>query len=200
MRVKVIMLIASILLLSIAVASNNLSNQSQILGDSLGKGDAPEKNYENGFKDNKNIIVSIDCSNSMTGNKLDEVKRFSNIFAEKAISNGAKIGVVGWNDEIDVRIEPLSDMDLIHEAINNLIAKKNTCIGKGLNESINLLEMNTSKSTNLKYIILISDGEENCTNLLENPCADATRAKNLGIKIFSIRIGSINGTTLSARK
>jgi hypothetical protein len=184
-------LIASILLLSVAVASNNLSDQSQILGNSLGTGDILEKNYENGFKDNEKIIISIDSSNSMVGNKLSEVKTFSNIFAKKALLKGAEIGVVGWNDDIAVRLSPSSKFDNIYRAINNIIAEKNTCIGNGLNESINLLEMNTSN--NLKYIVFLSDGEENCSRL-ENPCLDAIRAKNLGIKIFSIIIGPTNRT------
>jgi Ca-activated chloride channel family protein len=65
------------------------------------------------------------------------------------------------------------------------IAGDNTAIGDGLFQSLRLLQYSTTKN---KVIILLSDGYQNSG--LHSPKEGVQNAKSLGIKIYTIGIGS----------
>jgi hypothetical protein len=139
-----------------------------------------------------NLIIALDNSDSMNGTKIIAAKNASKRFIERASSIGFKTGFVGWNNVIDSSIYPSFDTKNLYDEIDNLNANGRTCIGLGLREAIELLEKNDG--TNLsKIIILISDGEENCTEN-ETPCLDSKRAAEKGIVVFTIGVTPLTKT------
>lgn len=142
------------------------------------------------------IVMAIDASGSMLAedfkignqreNRLDVVKKVAEEFIEERKTD--RIGIVAFA----ARAYTVCPLTLDHQwLIKNLERIKigsiedGTAIGSAISSSLNRLKDTEAKS---KIIILLTDGVNNAGKI--SPLTAAQVAKALGIKIYTIGVGS----------
>lgn len=142
------------------------------------------------------MIVTLDLSDSMNSpdfrpNRLIKAQEILTSFIDKREND--RIGLVVFGGEAYTKVPLTTDHQILTNMLNNLTtlditSNNKTAIGMGLGVAINRLKKENTKS---KVIILVTDGENNWGSL--NPIDAAKLAKDLGIKIYCIKIGNDGG-------
>jgi Ca-activated chloride channel family protein len=165
------------------------------------------------------VILAFDVSGSMaatdfTPTRMDAAKAAAKAFVAKQ-PPGVSVGVVAFSDSgFSVQV-PTSDQQTIINAIDRLAPQRGTSLGQGILTSINAIVEAEQGPANDYYsnrspdpsgapparvdknlqatIVLLSDGENN-----ENPdpLQAAQTAKDEGVRIETVGIGSPGGTTV----
>lgn len=147
-----------------------------------------EKNVEGEGID---IVLCIDVSGSMLAqdfhpNRLEAAKRVAAEFVTNRPTD--RIGLVIFAGESFTQCPVTSDHAVLEQQIQQIdggFLVDGTAIGSGLATSADRLKNSESKS---KVIILLTDGENN--GGLIDPVTAKEIAKSLGIKVYTIGIGS----------
>lgn len=140
------------------------------------------------------IIIALDISNSMlatdfTPNRLEASKKVGVEFIKQRKND--RIGLVVYGSEAFTQCPLTTDYNMVIELFNNVkngTVEGGTAIGYGLATAINRLKESETKS---KVIILLSDGENTHGNM--HPITAAQIAKELGIRVYTIGVGSNSG-------
>ncbi len=143
-----------------------------------------------------NILIALDSSGSMSAldfhrngremTRLNALKLVVNDFINKRPDD--KIGLVVFGKEAFTQCPLTIDHETLHFLVNRVtigMAGDSTAIGSAILLSIKRLKDVKSKS---KIIILVTDGRNNSGQV--NPIIAAKLAKEFGIKIYTIGIGS----------
>lgn len=140
------------------------------------------------------IVLALDISSSMLATDLqptrfDAAKDVAQKFVNQRVDDN--IGFVVFSGE-SLSLMPLTnDKPALINAISGVktgLLNDGTAIGDGLSSAINRLTSGKAKS---KSIILLTDGTNNAGDVA--PATAAQIAKNKGIKIYTIGVGT-NGT------
>lgn len=140
----------------------------------------------NGFgskevEDNKvDIAIVIDTSLSMDGARIRNAKLSAKNIVDKLQADD-RCAIISLNDTSKIIQSLTSEKELLYNAIDGLNLIYGNNLEKGIEKGVEVLE----ESTNLKYIILISDGEDS-----SNSAQAAIDAYNQGITICALAIGS----------
>ncbi len=142
------------------------------------------------------IVMAIDVSGSMLAqdlkpNRLEALKKVAERFVNERTND--RIGIVVYAGESFTQTPITTDKRIIVNTIQNLQwgdLEDGTAIGMGLGSAVNRLMDSKAKS---KVIILLTDGVNN--RGFVDPRTAAELAKNLGIKVYTIGIGT-NGMAL----
>lgn len=143
------------------------------------------------------IVLSIDVSLSMLAkdlgpDRLTALKKIAKTFIEQREND--RIGLVEYSGEAFMKVPLTSDHRVAVEELANfspMDLEGGTNIGEGLAVAVNHLKNSKAKS---KIIILMTDGVNTIENAMP-PQVAAELAKNNGIKVYTIGIGS-NGFAL----
>ncbi len=143
------------------------------------------------------IFLAVDVSPSMLAKDLepDRITALKNIakdFVKKRTSD--RIGLVEYWGEAITKVPLTSDHQVILDELNEMnpsLDLSGTAIGEGLSVAVNHLKNSKSKS---KIIILMTDGVNTDPNAMP-PQIAGELAKNYGIKVYTIGIGT-NGYAL----
>lgn len=143
------------------------------------------------------IFLAVDVSPSMLAKDLepDRITALKNIakdFVKKRTSD--RIGLVEYWGEAITKVPLTSDHQVILDELNEMnpsLDLSGTAIGEGLSVAVNHLKNSKSKS---KIIILMTDGVNTVPNAMP-PQIAGELAKNYGIKVYTIGIGT-NGYAL----
>ncbi len=140
------------------------------------------------------IVIALDTSRSMLA---DDVKPNRLEAAKREIENllnvlgGDRIGLVVFSGSAFTYCPLTSDYGAFHLFLNdvntNIIPLGGTNLSEAIQKGISTFETN---SKNQKAIILITDGE----NHEDDPLKTATKAKELGIAIYTVGIGKKDGS------
>lgn len=170
-------------------------------------------------KEEGTVILAFDVSGSMaaddlTPTRMDAAKAAAQDFVQRQPPS-VQIGVVAFSDSGFTVQEPTNDQSAILAAIKRLAPQRGTSIAHGILGSLNAIanEMGQIPSTggNLTLgptpsptpmpkgvytnavVVLLSDGDNN-----ENPdpLVAARAAADRGIRVYTVGIGSVAGTTL----
>lgn len=143
------------------------------------------------------IMLAVDVSFSMLAKDLtpDRLTALQNI-AEKFVESrpNDRIGLVAYSGEAFTKVPVTSDHQVVIDELMNLSPMElepGTAIGEGLSVAVNHLKNSKAKS---KIIILITDGVNTIENAMP-PQIGAELAKNNGIKVYTIGLGT-NGYAL----
>ena len=169
------------------------------------------------------IILAIDISGSMRADdfkpsRMEAAKSAARLFVEKQRRN-VLIGVVSFSDGAAVIQVPTNDREAVFSAINRLTTQRGTAIGRGIITSLNTifeqpedkaistpdgqLEETAPGSTpqptaqdlsRSAAIVLLSDG---VSNVGPAPLEIIDQASNQGIKIYTVGIGSPEGSVVN---
>jgi Ca-activated chloride channel family protein len=143
-----------------------------------------------------NLVLAVDASESMAAidfeskgkrmNRLEAVKAVVRDFVAKRA--GDRIGLVVFGSAAYTQLPLTTDYGTILTVLDRLeigAAGPNTAVGDAIGISVKRLEDVPSKSN---VVILLTDGQSNSGEL--SPEAAAEAARELGVKVYTIGIGS----------
>ena len=146
----------------------------------------------------REIVLAVDVSNSMLAEDTEPSRMARTRYAIQQLTRHMKndhVGIVAFADDVEVLLPITSDYKMAESKLRSLspalIANQGTDIGEALEVSL-LSFSNQSRNTRNRVIILITDGEAHDSKALEV----AERAKEEGVVICCIGIGTPEGTTL----
>lgn len=137
------------------------------------------------------VYLVIDCSGSMSGNKIEKARRGGKDFAKSALADGYSVGVISFSDSTSHLLAPLASMTEIATGIDYL------CIQGGTNMAPAIEEVMTrfkDKQKSTLAMVIVTDG------LTINPelaLQAAEKAKKMGISILTIGTDDADSTFLS---
>ncbi len=139
-------------------------------------------------------VLAIDSSGSMSendpnGDRLAAAESFVNTMNP----GDDKIGLVSWDDNVDVQISPKSNFEEVAAGIYDVDSDGGTNLDAGLNSAIDIM---SNGGGALKTIVFLSDGNGNYTpsGVSGSP---ADRAKKMEIVIYTIGL-NVNGTAVES--
>ena len=140
------------------------------------------------------VILVIDHSGSMASNdvaptRLQAVQRAANTFIDQ-LPAAAKVGVIGFGSSPDIVQQPSTNHSAARTAINAETANGSTATGNALALALGLLHATEPKHPP-SAIVLLSDGAANAGL---NPVSEAQQAKQDRVPIFTVALGTPNGT------
>ncbi|MBI2864800.1 MAG: VWA domain-containing protein [Chloroflexi bacterium] len=169
------------------------------------------------------VILTVDVSGSMRAedlkpNRLEAAKAAARRFVEKQPRN-VRIGVVSFSNSAAVVQAPTTDREAVLAAINRLSTQRSTAIGSGILTSLEaIFEQPVAGPTPFSrgvlgqpepaatptpvargayspaLVVLLSDGQSN-TGI--QPLQAAREASNRGVRVYTVGVGSPEGTILS---
>ena len=147
-------------------------------------------------EESRNILLALDISRSMSArdfragsgyaSRLDAVKEVVSEFVKSRPYD--RIGLVVFGSQAYLQAPLTLDHPIIEQILKRLrvgLAGDGTAIGDGLGLSVKRIESFKGDS---RSIVLLTDGVSNSGKV--NPLKAAKVAKNLGIKVHTIGIGS----------
>lgn len=163
------------------------------------------------------VILAFDVSGSMAAEdmqptRMEAAKAVARDFVQRQ-PNSVQIGVVAFSDGGFAVQAPTNDQGAILAAINRITPQRGTSIGQGILASLNTIAARTEQaprrystlaptqtptpvpagSNTSAMIVLLTDGENNGP---PDPLAAAQAAADRGVRIYTVGIGSVAGTTL----
>jgi Ca-activated chloride channel homolog len=160
------------------------------------------------------VVLDIDLSNSMAAtdvhpSRIGVAKMLAAAFIRDQPS-GVRIGVVGFGETGVILQTPTTDHAEALAAIGHLSLGGGTTIAAGILTAldaiygktikVNLADLNNDDSGNIDFgyyggstIVLISDGEDTSQS---DPTTVARLASTAGVRIQTIGVGSVTGTTI----
>jgi Ca-activated chloride channel family protein len=167
------------------------------------------------------VILAFDVSRSMAATdlsptRMDAAKAAAKDFVSRQPSSVA-VGVVAFSDAGVSVQTPTTDQATVLDAIDRLAPQKGTSVGEGILASLDAIAKQQQGYKTDYYIqgtpaptptatpvpagvhasaaiVLLSDGENNEN---PNPMQAAQQAANLGIRIYTIGLGTAAGTNLT---
>jgi len=136
------------------------------------------------------IMIALDVSNSMLAedyspNRLERAKLAISRLADKLKED--RIGLIVFAGQAYVQLPITTDYVSAKIFLNNINSESAPVQGTALAEAINTsIKSFSLESKNSRAVILITDGE----NHEDDPVAAAKTAKELGVQIYSLGIGS----------
>ncbi len=157
------------------------------------------------------VMLAFDISTSMAAKdiaptRLDAAKAAARTFVQRQPTS-IRIGVVAFGDSALVSQQPTEDRAEVLAAIDRLTPQGATAVGRGIVSSLSAIagkpievgaEPGAGDAMQIGYyasaaIVLLSDGE-NTTD--PDPLEMADLASTAGVKIYTIGVGSPQGTVL----
>jgi Ca-activated chloride channel homolog len=148
------------------------------------------------------VVLLVDVSGSMRANdvkptRLGAAQHAMAAFADRVPKN-VKVGLVSFSTGPDVLVAPTVDRDQLQEGIQLLVPDAGTAIGDGLDVAVRVVKASVQDAPRSKdgklpgAIVLLSDGAQ--TRGLLTPLQGADRARNAGVRVFTIALGTNHGT------
>jgi Ca-activated chloride channel family protein len=148
------------------------------------------------------VVLLVDVSGSMRASdvkptRLGAAQHAMDTFAEK-VPKGVRIGLVSFSTGPDVLVVPTTDRDVLHEGVDLLSPEAGTAIGDGLGVAVQVVKSAVADAPRGKdgklpgAIVLLSDGAQTRGTL--TPMQGAALARNAGIRVFTVVLGTDHGT------
>ena len=131
----------------------------------------------------RNVVLTLDVSGSMSGTPLEETKKASSKFINTVLEQDASIGVVTYDDESYMASNFSTDKASLQSIVSGLYDGGGTNIEAGLRNAQSMLERTNAKK---KIIVLMSDGEPNDGLVDEELIEYAAEIKKTGTIIYTI--------------
>ena len=145
------------------------------------------------------VLFAVDCSHSMLTedvkpNRIERAKLAVQDFAEQVPDN--RLGLVAFAGDAFLECPLTLDHDAFLTAVRDLdtetIPRPGTDIAAAIDEAVVALK---SQPNNLKFMILVTDGED-----LEGRVLDAAKtAAQAGLKIYTVGVGTAAGDVIPMR-
>jgi Ca-activated chloride channel family protein len=148
------------------------------------------------------VVLLVDVSGSMRAadvkpTRLGAAQAAMGSFANR-VPKGVKVGLVSFSTGPNLLVIPTTDRTLLHEGIDLLSPEAGTAIGDGLGLAVQTVKASVGDAPRGKdgkipgAIVLLSDGAQTRGEL--TPLQGASLARNAGIRVFTVALGTNNGT------
>ena len=150
------------------------------------------------------IVMTLDSSGSMTAtdvkpNRMTAGRNAAKQFVAK-IPKQVRLGLVTFDQAARLLVNPTTDRASVNAALDQLQAQGGTAMGDALSVSVRALQSafgpnGLKKRANKNVpaqVVLVSDGKS--TTGATDPLTVAREAKQLGIKINTVALGTPTGT------
>jgi Ca-activated chloride channel family protein len=144
------------------------------------------------------VLLAVDVSRSMGATdvlptRLAAAQLAASDFVDK-VPKKYRVGVVSFATRAQVAVAPTEDRDLVHAAISSLRTGEGTAIGDAVMLAARLgqRERGSDGSVPPTSVLLISDGARDGGRTA--PLVAARRARALHVPVYTILIGTPNGT------
>ncbi|MGA9047412.1 MAG: vWA domain-containing protein [Dehalococcoidia bacterium] len=135
-------------------------------------------NYQ--FENGKGMVyLVVDCSGSMDGHKIGQVKRGILDFAQDAIEKDYLVGLIKFDSSATHLCEPKSDMGNLGEYLDKINANGSTNMAAG----ITMAHQHLDDSKYTRVMVIATDGRPDKT---QSALQAGQTAKNEGIDIITI--------------
>jgi Ca-activated chloride channel family protein len=162
------------------------------------------------------VMLALDVSGSMGAediapSRLEATKAAALRFLDTA-PREAQVGLVAFNQDARLLSQPTTERDTLRMLISHLQASGGTAAGDGILQALNALAGRAETAAALQHvqlatepppapsgvagIVLLTDGE---TNAGEQPLDAAGAAALLGVRVFSVGLGSSDGVLQAAK-
>ncbi|WP_197425042.1 VWA domain-containing protein [Natronomonas sp. CBA1123] len=140
------------------------------------------------------VALVSDVSGSMGGSALSSLKTAATTFVDN-LSSPDEAAAISFNSSAATDQELTTDYQLVKDAINAYTAGGGTSIAAGIIEGEDELLNGTNATPGAsKVMILLSDGNSDASDAI----SAANDAKNVGIRIFTVALGSANTSLLQS--
>ena len=148
------------------------------------------------------VVLLVDVSGSMRANdvkptRLGAAQHAMAVFSDK-VPRKVRIGLVSFSTGPDVLVSPTVDRGVLQEGIDLLSPEAGTAIGDGLGVAVQVVKSSVADAPRGKdgklpgAIGLLSDGAQ--TRGILTPMQGAALARNAGIRVFTVVLGTDHGT------
>jgi len=124
------------------------------------------------------VCLAIDCSASMSGNKLSQARLGAIDFSREALEKGYAVGVIMFDNLSRVVCAPCRDLRSIQSGVQKLRAQGSTNMAHALTLAVSNLS-----AVGRRIIVLVTDGHPDNR---ETALTAAAIAKKSGIRIMTI--------------
>jgi Ca-activated chloride channel homolog len=149
------------------------------------------------------IVLATDASGSMLAKdvkptRLIAAKQAARRFVDKVPSR-VNIGVLAFNGTPTVLHSPTRDRDAVRAAINGMTSSGATATGEAIAAGVQMLRPSGSQSSRRPpaAMLLLSDG---ASTRGRDPIEQARAASKLGVRVYTVALGTSNGTITIKRK
>jgi Ca-activated chloride channel homolog len=146
------------------------------------------------------VVLVTDESGSMSAtdvspSRLAAAQSAARTFLGK-VPKSLLVGFVGFSSQTNTVVEPTQDRDEVKAALDGLNADGGTATGDALSAALDRLEARRGKDGRRApaAVILLSDGKRTEGS---DPLVAAQRAKQLGIPVSTVALGTSDGTVLA---
>jgi Ca-activated chloride channel family protein len=146
------------------------------------------------------VVLVTDESGSMAATDVDPSRLQAAQSAARAflgkVPDSLLVGFVGFSSQTNTVVEPTLDRDDVETALASLRADGGTATGDALTAALDRLEARRGKDGKRApaAVILLSDGARTAGS---DPLAAAQRAKQLGIPVSTVALGTAEGTVVA---
>lgn len=133
--------------------------------------------------DERDIVLVLDTSGSMSGTPMEETKKAATKFVNTILEEDASIGIVTYEDSANRLSDFSVDKEYLTGKVANISDGGGTNIESGLAEAKSMLDSSNAKK---KIIVLMSDGEPNEGKEGEDLIAYADDIKSDDILIYTL--------------
>lgn len=133
--------------------------------------------------DERDIVLVLDVSGSMSGTPMQETKKASANFIDTILDEDASIGIVTYDDSSYILSDFSVNKSSLTNAVSNIYDGGGTNIEAGLAEARSMLNTSDAKK---KIIVLMSDGEPNRGKEGDALISYADEIKDDGIIIYTL--------------
>jgi Ca-activated chloride channel homolog len=149
--------------------------------------------------DKASVMLVTDESGSMSAtdvapSRLAAAESAAEHFLDK-VPDTLLVGFVGFSSRTNAVVGPTLDHDQVQAALAALQAEGGTATGDALNAALDRLQAQRGKDGKRApaAVILLSDGK---TNQGADPLAAARRAKQMGIPVSTVALGTTDGVVM----
>jgi Ca-activated chloride channel family protein len=146
------------------------------------------------------VVLVTDESGSMAATDVDPSRLQAAQSAARAflgkVPDSLLVGFVGFSSQTNSVVEPTLDRDDVKAALASLQADGGTATGDALGAALDRLAARRGKDGKRApaAVILLSDGARTAGS---DPLAAAQRAKQLGIPVSTVALGTAEGTVIA---
>lgn len=143
----------------------------------------PETPTQRTTSGERDVVLCLDMSGSMAGDKLQQTKEASIKFINTVLQEDASIAIVTYDGSARVLSDFSVNANELISKINEISDGGSTDIEDGLVKSYNLLNYSNAKK---QIIVLMSDGEPNSGKVGEELISYANSIKKEGVYIYTL--------------
>lgn len=145
--------------------------------------DSPIQGSVRTTSDERDIVLVLDVSGSMSGTPIAETQKASTKFVNTILDEDASVGVVTYDNSAYVLSDFSVSKDSLTSVLSDIYSGGGTNIESGLSEARRMLSTSGAKK---KIIVLMSDGEPNDGKEGDSLIDYADEIKNDGIIIYTL--------------